>query len=186
MISFIHAHPWYTLLILWGLATLTFCVLFGWRAWMKRDLPPRFHSGGIVKGPAPDIFPLPRETIIPRQSIRRWPMHNRFMPERTDFPSSERMVQQILGDQAVAHEEPGKPTEAPAPGEEGYVEPTQVITVTVGQYSVHMMRDARPCLGEARPDGAEWPLVEIPEEWAEPLVAFAMEVTRLREGWTVA
>lgn len=115
---------------------------------------------------------------------RRIPMQSRFVPDATDADRADAMAEQIVSDQQALHEEHGEQVDVPAPGEEGYRPPSQYIPVSVGPYTVHLLRTSATTVSEARPDGAEWPSVEVPEAWEPVVVALAMEVLRLREGWT--
>lgn len=118
---------------------------------------------------------------------RRIPMISRFTPDDAHGMSHDiAMVSQILGDQQTVGAEPGKQTDAPAPGEPGYHAPNERIRVIVGPYTVILDRAYPTTVAEERPNGSTWPMVEVPKECEPVVIALAMEVLRLREGWRVS
>ncbi len=136
-------------------------------------------------GITPDIeMEHHNELFLTREMQHRIPMHNRFMPDEASGPTrSLALVDQILGDQRQAHEEPGRQTGAPAPGEPGYEAPGQRIRVVVGAFTFILDRRQPTMLVEASPGGDDYPMVEIPDPWNDVVTALAFEVQRLREGW---
>ena len=181
------AHPFLAALIAWATAMCLCLLPFLIRGWRKPS------GSSEDRGP----LGLPRELqlraedrITPQieaiqESLRRIPMHNRFMPDGSSGPRRDlALVDQILGDQAAAHEKPGRRANALAPGERHYREPGQIIRVVVDAFTVVLQRGETPVLLEAGPDGADYPPVPVPEPWNDVLTAYAFEVNRLREGWT--
>ena len=149
--------------------------------------------GGQGQMPREIAYPEPYEltviagTDVTRPEAKRVPMLSRFVPDSAHGLSHDlAMVDQILGDQAMAEVPAGDPTDAPAPGEPGYHRPSERIRVIVGPYTVVLDRAARTSVSEERPNGAHWPMAEVPEEWEPVVIALAMEVLRLREGWRVS
>lgn len=116
----------------------------------------------------------------------RIPMQSRFTPDNPDTDRAAALAEQIVLDQKVAGIDAGPVVDAPAPGEPGYEPPHEVITVPVGPYTVYMMRDALTVVSEARLDGSEGDKADVPVEWEPVIVALAMEIVRLREGWSVS
>ncbi len=116
----------------------------------------------------------------------RVPMASRFAPDRDDDADrADAMAEQIVHDQQEVHATPGPVVHVPAPGEPGYQAPSEIIRVEVGAFVVHMQRGARTQLAEVSAQGVPFPLIPIAEEWDEIVTAMAMEIVRLREGWTV-
>ena len=93
------------------------------------------------------------------------------------------MADQIVADQQQAHEEPGRPVDAPAPGEPGYNAPSHIIRVVVDQFTVVLQRGEWPVLVEASPGGDDYLPVPVADPWGDVVTALAFEVQRLREGW---
>lgn len=139
---------------------------------------PRVPTAGVPGDTASWSAPAPPKRV---------PMLSRFVPDSAHGLSHDlAMVDQILGDQAKADVPAGDPTDAPAPGEQGYQRPNERIRVIVGPYTVILDRAAPTSVSEERPNGAHWPMAEVPAEWEPVVIALAMEVLRLREGWRVS
>lgn len=117
--------------------------------------------------------------------VKRLDMRPRFIPKAHDPVRSELMAAQILSDQAGAHEDAGRITHAPAPGDRNYREPVRTIRVTVGHWSILLRRDSRTRIQDTSRPGVDAPAYPVPEEWNEVISALAFEVQRLREGWDV-
>ncbi len=118
--------------------------------------------------------------------VHRVPMASRFAPDRDDDADrAAAMAEQIVSDQQEVHATPGRVVHVPAPDEPGYQAPSEIIRVEVGAFVVHMQRGARTQLAEVSAQGVPFPLIPIAEEWDEIVTAMAMEIVRLREGWTV-
>lgn len=165
------------------------------------DLPLVLHRGGMIPPgtPAPRLKfpPYPR---IPASidgvfsdggtihtPLGRLPMQSRFVPdEASDIRRSLEMADQIVADQQALDVEPGPEVDVPAPGERGYRGPSQYIPVTVGAYTVHLLRQSPTTVSESIVSGDEGVPIEVPLEWEPVVVALAMEVVRLREGWSVS
>lgn len=125
--------------------------------------------------------------LTPSMQVPRVAMHNRFMPDEASGPARDSLLaDQILGDQAVAHEKPGARVNAPAPGEPGYVLPHEHIEVPVGDKVVILRREGPPILRERTyadiipNDPVE---LEVPEPWEDIVALLAFEIYRLREGF---
>jgi hypothetical protein len=166
MISFVAQHPFYTIGIGWFVFLVAFVCLFTWGGpfWKSG----KFTTGGIVGG-NPDK------------------MRNRFTADDGEpVMRSLLMADQIVHDQQIAHEEPGPETTAPAPGERHYEDPCQIVHIVVGAYTVHLVRDNAPVVTEALLDPNVNRTRDVRPEDADLISTLAMEVLRLREGWTVA
>ncbi|WLJ71103.1 hypothetical protein [Sphingomonas phage Carli] len=194
LIQWSHNHPLLAFLVGWvtlGCLTAVPFLIRGWRRRTGDDLPQqRYRADGSVVQPRELQLRL-EDRITPelervQEALGRIPMHNRFMPPHaTGVARALSLADQIVADQQQAHEEPGKPTTAPAPGEPGYQEPDQTIRVVVDAFTVVLTRGQPPVLLEAKPDGSDYPAVVIPEPWDDVMTALAFEVQRLREGWSV-
>lgn len=150
----------------------------GWRRW-RGEVP---QQSGITA----DIEMDHHNELLLTAQMRRIPMHNRFMPDEASGPvRSLALVDQIIGDQQTAHEEPGRRSRRAAPGERGYEAPGQRIRVVVGAFTFVLDRRKPTVLVEASPGGDDYPEVEIPDPWNDVVTALAFEVQRLREGWSV-
>lgn len=183
ILSWLDRHPILStcLLVFVGLPFLFLSpfLIRGWRRW-RGEVPQQ-------SGFTPDIEMEYHDELLLTREMRagpRIPMHNRFMPDEASGPTrSLALVDQILGDQHRAHEEPGRQTGAPAPGEPGYEAPGQRIRVVVGAFTFILDRRKPTVLVEASPGGDDYPMVEIPDPWNDVVTALAFEVQRLREGW---
>lgn len=129
------------------------------------------------------ISALPPLDLVHEDMFGRVPMNNRFIPDSEDPARADLMAAQIVADQKVAHEDPGPLTDAPAPLEPGYRAPQQRIDVTVGRFTVHLDRLAPAQLTERRKP-ATGSFIEVPYELEPAIATLAMEVLRLREGWS--
>lgn len=137
--------------------------------------------GGLRQVPGTPLN-LTKSMEVPRVA-----MHNRFLPDEASGPARDSLLaDQILGDQAVAHEKPGARVNAPAPGEPGYVLPHEHIEVPVGDKVVILRREGPPILRERTyadiipNDPVE---LEVPEPWEDIVALLAFEIYRLREGF---
>lgn len=142
--------------------------------------------GGQQQMPREIAYPEPLLLTPDMEVQKRVPMLSRFVPDSAHGLSHDlAMVDQILGDQAKAGDTipAGDPTDAPAPGEPGYHRPSERIRVIVGPYTIVLDRAAPTSVSEERPNGAHWPLAEVPGEWEPVVIALAMEVLRQRERW---
>lgn len=165
--------------LFWVILILLILCPFLIRAWM-RWTGRGFKTGGYVLQKPSDL-PGEKVVTIPPLPVERVIMRNRYMPERKDIRSALTLADQIIADQQAAHETPGRPVGAPAPGEPGYMAPSSRLRVSAGPYTVILRRDGPALLVESNPGGSEYPAVVIPGEWSEVISAFAFEVQRLRD-----
>lgn len=118
-----------------------------------------------------------RERIMNRARI---PMRNRFLPPDEEPIRSDAMADQIVADQAIAHEEPGALVMDPEikPEATTYYSLREVI----GKFTFFIGKEGYMGISEALLDGTDSPVYEIPETWREPLIVAVFEVARLRHG----
>ncbi len=201
MSTWMHNHPVLFSIAAWAILVLLIASPFLIRAW-RRSTGDQPEQSGFTDDPLDKpVLELRLEDRIPVAGIpgepstwsapappkKRVPMLSRFVPDSAHGLSHDlAMVDQILGDQAMADVPAGGPTDAPAPGEEGYTAPSERIRVIVGPYTIILDRGHPTSVSEERPNGAHWPMAEVPGEWEPVVIALAMEVLRLREGWRVS
>lgn len=188
MLTFMHAHPWWSLLIAWAVL-IVFFIAFGFARAAYNDAMgylrtedegwafDPYHDGHFAAGQKPILIFTVEDQISPGLRRVRHAMRNRFLPADD---TSDAMVDQILGDQAVAHEQPGEVVTDPS------VEPDATtfyhLREVIGQFTYIIGKDGYVGVAEAMRDGTNSPVCDVPEEWREPITVAVFEVARLRHG----